>query len=169
MNIAKIIHVLILELIVILLQFSDYSREPTEPINVAILVGLVAGVVGLLLIVLTIVCLAWRGCCRKKLPKSDFETQAHVNPTYMTTKEVQEQTQLPETDIYYTLPGGGVRQASAGSRDSDLPDVVKLPLPEDDVAIGGVGPDVDNEHVVKPSEVVMRVGAQRTLSVKYNK
>ena len=85
-----------------------------------------------------------------------FQTQAHENPTYATTV-------VPEPDpIYHTL-GGTRRPASAGSRDSDLPDVVKLPLPEDEPTGGAVGagvqqrPEKDTEHLVKPSEVLFNV------------
>jgi sugar lactone lactonase YvrE len=148
-------------------KYKDYTQEPTEPIKVEILAGVISAVVALLLIALCVAIALWKGLCRKKLPKSDFEVEAHENPTYMTTKEVQGQTSVSDP-VYYTLPGGGaIRPASAGSRDSDLPDVVKLPLPDE--AEPGIGPNVSNERVVRPSEVVMKVGAQRTLSVKYNK
>ena len=82
-----------------------------KPINIAIIAGASAGVLLIVGIILTAVCLCRR---KKKLPKANLNTGAHDNPTYMASGQV---ARVPEP------------QGAEGNREIQVPEGVYDELP----------------------------------------
>lgn len=142
-----------------------------------VLVGVGIAVFVVLLVILVVGLLLWRGACaRKKVPKDKaYNTEAHDNPIYMETPgqtQLPQQT-VPEEPIYSTL--AGATRTSVSSRESDLPDVVitkeGLSFPpdmdDDEHEKGAVGvEDGDDALVVKSDKEQLMASEEVMLNIQ---